>query len=87
MWMTRWPLSRHAIRVGIPIGFPLGGHTTKTKVAEALEAVARGAQVLDMVMNVSRLKSGDLSMCERTLLKWCMRHQVSNTRSYLKPVI
>ena len=33
-----------AIRVGIPIGFPLGGHTTKTKVAEAVEAVARGAK-------------------------------------------
>jgi len=32
---------------------------TKTKVAEAVEAVARGAHVLDMVMNVSRLKSGD----------------------------
>lgn len=50
------------IRVGIPIGFPLGGHTTKTKVAEAVEAVARGAQVLDMVLNVSRLKSGDLTL-------------------------
>jgi deoxyribose-phosphate aldolase len=48
-----------AIRVGIPIGFPLGGHTTKTKVAEAVDAVARGAQILDMVLNVSRLKSGD----------------------------
>ena len=48
-----------AIRVGIPIGFPLGGHTTKTKVAEAVDAVAHGAQILDMVMNVSRLKSGD----------------------------
>ena len=48
-----------AIRVGIPIGFPLGGHTTKAKVAEAVEAVSRGAQVLDMVINVSRLKSGD----------------------------
>ena len=48
-----------AIRVGIPIGFPLGGHTTKTKVTEAIEAVARGARVLDMVINVSRLKSGD----------------------------
>ena len=48
-----------AIRVGIPIGFPLGGHTTKTKVAEAVDASARGAQVLDMVINVSRLKSGD----------------------------
>ena len=48
-----------AIRVGIPIEFPLGGHTTKAKVAEAVEAVASGASVLDMVINVSRLKSGD----------------------------
>lgn len=47
------------IRVGIPIGFPLGGHSTKTKVAEAVEAVQRGATVLDMVLNISRLKSAD----------------------------
>ena len=47
------------IQLGIPIGFPLGGHTTRTKVAEAVDAVSRGAQVLDMVLNVSRLKSGD----------------------------
>jgi deoxyribose-phosphate aldolase len=54
-------MSGTTIRVGIPIGFPLGGHTTAAKVAEATEAVARGAQVLDMVINVSRLKSGDLN--------------------------
>ena len=47
------------IRVGIPIGFPLGGHSTQTKVVEAVDAVAHGARVLDMVLNVSRLKSGD----------------------------
>jgi len=47
------------IHVGIPIGFPLGGHTTQSKVAEAIEAVVRGAGILDMVINVSRLKSGD----------------------------
>lgn len=47
------------IRIGIPIGFPLGGHSTKTKVAEAVEAVQRGATVLDMVLNISRLKSAD----------------------------
>lgn len=48
------------VRVGIPVGFPLGGHATATKVAEALEGVRDGATVLDMVINVSRLKSGDL---------------------------
>lgn len=55
-------LAGTAIRVGIPVGFPLGGHTTATKVAEAIEAVARGATVLDMVINVSRLKSGDYDL-------------------------
>lgn len=49
-----------SIRVGIPVGFPLGGHATATKVAEALEGVRRGATVLDMVINISRLKSGDV---------------------------
>ena len=56
-----------AIRVGIPIGFPLGGHTTTAKVAEAVEAVARGASVLDMVINVSRLKSGDYDEVRRDI--------------------
>jgi deoxyribose-phosphate aldolase len=55
------------IRVGIPIGFPLGGHTTKTKVGEAIEAVGRGARVLDMVINVSRLKSGDHEYVRRDI--------------------
>ncbi len=48
-----------SVQVGIPIGFPLGGHSTHAKVTEAIEAVAHGARVLDMVINISRLKSGD----------------------------
>jgi deoxyribose-phosphate aldolase len=52
-------LAGTGVRVGIPIGFPLGGHRTKTKVTEAVEAVQRGATVLDMVLNISRLKSAD----------------------------
>ena len=48
-----------AVRVGIPIGFPLGGQMTSIKVAEAVAGVKQGAVVLDMVINVSRLKSGD----------------------------
>ncbi|MCP9446798.1 MAG: deoxyribose-phosphate aldolase [Nitrospira sp.] len=49
----------YSIRVGAPVGFPLGGHATKTKVTEAVEAVEQGATVLDMVLNISWLKSGD----------------------------
>lgn len=56
-----------AVKVGIPVGFPLGGHATTTKVAEALEGVKQGATVLDMVINVSRLKSGDLDAVRRDI--------------------
>ncbi len=46
--------------VGGPIGFPAGGHTTRTKVAEGVELAENGAEELDMMINVGRLKSGDL---------------------------
>lgn len=79
-----------AIRVGIPIGFPLGGHTTKTKVAEAVEAVTRGAQVLDMVINVSRLKSGDFEYVRKDIAEVVkatpgVEHKVILETCYLTP--
>jgi deoxyribose-phosphate aldolase len=40
------------------IGFPHGGHTTKTKLEEAREALDSGAAELDMLVNVSQVKSG-----------------------------
>jgi deoxyribose-phosphate aldolase len=58
-----------SIRVGIPVGFPLGGHTTGTKVSEALEGVRKGATVLDMVINVSRLKSGDVDAVRQDIVE------------------
>jgi len=60
-------VSGTAILVGIPVGFPLGGHSTATKVTEAMDAAAKGATVLDMVINVSRLKSGDLDAVRRDI--------------------
>lgn len=39
------------------IGFPLGGHTTTTKIAEAKQAIADGCQELDMVVNISQVVS------------------------------
>jgi deoxyribose-phosphate aldolase len=46
--------------VGSPVGFPSGGATTATKVGEARELVGMGGQELDLVINIGRLKSGDL---------------------------
>jgi deoxyribose-phosphate aldolase len=53
--------------VGGPVGFPSGGHTTRTKVAEATELAENGAQELDMMINVGRLKSGDLDYVRREI--------------------
>ena len=39
------------------IGFPLGFHSTQTKIAEAQKALSDGADELDMVMNISAFKS------------------------------
>lgn len=46
------------ILIGAPVGFPSGGHTTAIKVAEAQRLIADGAQELDMVINVGKLRSG-----------------------------
>ncbi|SEP78370.1 deoxyribose-phosphate aldolase [Virgibacillus subterraneus] len=50
-------LSPHNIKVGVPIGFSLGGATTKTKVAETKEAIENGAEEIDMLINLGALKS------------------------------
>jgi deoxyribose-phosphate aldolase len=41
------------------VGFPLGATTTATKAFEAEQLVKAGADELDMVLAISRLKSGD----------------------------
>jgi deoxyribose-phosphate aldolase len=48
-----------AVRPGTTIGFPHGVHATAVKLAEARQAVADGAQELDMVCNISKVLSGD----------------------------
>lgn len=41
------------------IGFPLGATTTQSKFLEAEEAIKNGAEELDMVLNIGRLKVKD----------------------------
>jgi deoxyribose-phosphate aldolase len=41
------------------VGFPLGASTIETKRFEAIKAIAEGAREIDMVLNISALKSQD----------------------------
>jgi deoxyribose-phosphate aldolase len=52
-------LKGSTVKASTTIGFPHGGHTTAIKVAEAKQALADGGQELDMVVNISKVLSGD----------------------------
>jgi len=52
-------LAGTGVAVGTVIGFPHGGHATKTKVFEAGVALDDGAVELDMVVNIGKVLSKD----------------------------
>ncbi len=47
------------VKASTTIGFPHGGHTTAVKTAEARHALSDGGEELDMVVNISKVLSGD----------------------------
>jgi deoxyribose-phosphate aldolase len=49
------------------IGFPHGGHSTSTKLAEVERALADGGTELDMVINISKARSGDWEYVRREI--------------------
>ncbi len=53
-----------SVKPSTTIGFPHGGHTTTIKVAEARQALEDGAEELDMVVNISKVLSGDWAYVE-----------------------
>jgi deoxyribose-phosphate aldolase len=51
-------LKNSEVRVCTVIGFPLGANTTEVKAFETEDAIKKGAQEVDMVINIGKLKSG-----------------------------
>ena len=47
------------VKTCVVIGFPLGAGTSAAKAFEAADAVSRGAEEIDMVISVGRLRSGE----------------------------
>ena len=52
-------LAGSSVAPSTTIGFPHGGHTGEVKRAEAEQALAEGCQELDMVVNISKVLSGE----------------------------
>lgn len=52
-------VQKYGVKVVTVVGFPLGANTTDVKVFETKKAVEDGADEIDMVINVSKLKDKD----------------------------
>jgi deoxyribose-phosphate aldolase len=57
-------LKNSIVNVCTVVGFPLGATTKESKALEAIKAVADGADEVDMVLNVSAMKSGNYDYVE-----------------------
>jgi len=60
-------LKASTVAASTTIGFPHGGHTTAIKVAEARRALEDGGQELDMVVNISKVLSGDWTYVQKDI--------------------
>jgi deoxyribose-phosphate aldolase len=60
-------LAGSEVLVATVIGFPLGTSTPLVKAVEARDALANGADELDMVINVGALKDKDYLLVERDI--------------------
>lgn len=54
----------HGVGVCTVVGFPSGAHATAAKVAETEQAVRDGAQEIDMVVDLGRVKAGEWDAVE-----------------------
>jgi deoxyribose-phosphate aldolase len=72
------------VKVCTVIGFPLGATTTNSKIHEAEEAIASGAQEVDMVINIGRLKSRDYDYVENEIREIA---NLSHSKSVITKVI
>ncbi|KOO49140.1 deoxyribose-phosphate aldolase [Viridibacillus arvi] len=52
------------VKVCTVIGFPLGANTTNTKAFETKDAIANGAQEVDMVINIGEMKAGNYDVVQ-----------------------
>lgn len=72
------------VKVCTVIGFPLGANTTEVKVFEAKDAIEKGAQEIDMVINVAMLKDKEYDYVENEIQKIV---EVAKDKALVKVII
>jgi len=75
------------IPVSTLISFPFGAATTKMKIAEALDAIDNGATQLDVVMNISWIKSGYFDRAEAEIKEFVRAAKARDRKVGVKVII
>lgn len=60
-------LTGSGVKVCTVIGFPLGATTSETKAFETSDAIEKGAEEVDMVINIGALKDGNDELVEKDI--------------------
>ncbi|TWT26190.1 deoxyribose-phosphate aldolase [Planomicrobium sp. CPCC 101110] len=60
-------LQESTVKVCTVIGFPLGASTAETKAFETADAISKGADEIDMVINIGALKSGNSDLVKKDI--------------------
>lgn len=55
------------VKVCTVIGFPLGANTSAVKAFETKDAIANGADEVDMIINIGALKAGNVALVEEDI--------------------
>ncbi|NIZ40373.1 deoxyribose-phosphate aldolase [Entomospira entomophila] len=62
--LAKETITQDDVKICTVVGFPLGANSTKTKVVETQDAIKMGAEEIDMVLNISKVKEGDFIYVE-----------------------
>lgn len=84
---VKYVSEKYPIRVCTVIGFPLGTPTTQTKVFECQQALTDGAQDIDMVVNVGKVKDGDYAYVQNEIEQLAKLVHSSGDNRILKVII
>ena len=61
-------LKDSGVNIATVIGFPLGANTSATKAFETKDAIEKGANEIDMVINIGALKDADYKLVEEDIV-------------------
>ena len=84
---VKYVTDHYPVRVCTVIGFPLGVTTTETKLFECQQALNDGAQEIDMVINIGKVKDGNFDYVKKEIEQLAQLVHSSGNKKLLKVII